>query len=100
MYLTKARSLHIKRENSPLEVRSYVKLLTYIITNRCRNISQLETELAVCRNTSQSRSQFSAFIRVSVSEKKVGLHIAFPFPFLPFPFSLSLFPFPFRLCTI
>ena len=58
MFITKARSLHIKREDSYLVTRSYGKLLIYVIPNKQRNISKLETELATCVNTFSQGHKF------------------------------------------
>lgn len=58
MFISKARSLHIKRGDSYLVTRSYGKLLIYIIPNKQRNISKLETELAACVNTFSQGHKF------------------------------------------
>lgn len=58
MSVTKARSSHIKREDSCLVTRSYGKLLIDIIPSKQRNISKLDTELAVYVNTFSQGHKF------------------------------------------
>jgi len=58
VFITKARSSHIKREDSFLVTRSYGKLLIYVIPNKQMNTSKPETELAAYVNTVSQGHKF------------------------------------------